>query len=112
MHFRIVGHADGQERVVIEHITRMGADAAPDWQHHPSPHGGYRILIDGMPSYTLDLTIEHEGDHVAGSSCGTVMRELNAIPAVVAAPPGVLSTLDLLLVVGPASGGRWTGLVP
>lgn len=39
MHFRIVGHADGQEPVVIEHITRMGADAAPDWQHHPSPHG-------------------------------------------------------------------------
>ena len=110
MHFRIVGHAGGEERIVLEHITRMGTHAAPDWQQHPSAHGGYRILIDGMPTLTLDLSIDHDGNHIEGSSCATVIRELNAIPAVVAAPPGVLSMLDLPLVVGPVAGGRWTGL--
>ena len=42
----------------------------------------------------------------------TVMRELNAIPAVMAAPPGVLSTLDLPLVTGPVRGGIWRGVLP
>jgi 2,4-diaminopentanoate dehydrogenase len=41
-----------------------------------------------------------------------VMREINAIPAVIAAPPGLLSTLDLPLVTGPVRGGHWTGTLP
>jgi hypothetical protein len=45
-----------------------------------------------------------------GLTYATVMRPLNAIPAVIAAPPGLLSTLDLPIVVGPMRGGTWRGV--
>lgn len=111
MRFRLAGVAGGEERIVLEHITRMGEGSAPDWPRHPSPLGGYRIVLDGMPTYTIDLEIHGRGDYLRGLTFATVMRELNAIPAVVAAPPGVLSTLDLPLVTGPIAGGSWAGTV-
>ncbi|KXW72887.1 hypothetical protein MPHL43070_13740 [Mycolicibacterium phlei DSM 43070] len=52
------------------------------------------------------------GNNMRGLTYATVMRELNAIPAVIAAPPGLLSTLDLPLVTGPVRGGHWTGTLP
>jgi hypothetical protein len=52
------------------------------------------------------------GDNMRGLTYATVMRELNAIPAVMAASPGVLSTLDLPLITGPVRGGRWRGVLP
>ena len=45
----------GEERIVLEHITRMGEHSAPDWPRHPSPLGGYRVILDGMPTYTVDI---------------------------------------------------------
>ena len=36
-----------------------------------------------------------DGDHNTGGLVGTAMRLVNAIPAVCAAPPGLLSMLDL-----------------
>jgi hypothetical protein len=112
MRFRLAGIAGGQERVVVEHITRMGSHTAPDWPTHPSPLGGYRIILEGMPTYTLDLEMHGRGNKLRGLTFATVMRELNAIPAVVAARPGVLSTLDLPLVTGRIEGASWTGVVP
>jgi 2,4-diaminopentanoate dehydrogenase len=47
-----------------------------------------------------------------GLTYATVMRELNAIPAVMAAPPDLLSKLDLPLVTGPVRGGAWRGVLP
>jgi 2,4-diaminopentanoate dehydrogenase len=111
MWFKLVGLVDGEERIVLEHITRMGEGSAPEWPTHPSPLGGYRVILDGMPTYTLDLEMHGRGDYLRGLTFATVMRELNAIPGVVASPPGVLSTLDLPLVTGPAAGGAWTGMV-
>jgi 2,4-diaminopentanoate dehydrogenase len=112
MRFRLIGLAGGEERIVIDHVTRMGAHTAPEWPTHPSPHGGYRIILDGMPTYTLDLEIHGRGDNLRGLTFATVMRPLNAIPAVVAAPPGVLSALDVPVVPGPMAGAAWTGLLP
>jgi len=65
-----------------------------------------------MPTYTLDLEIHGRGDNLRGLTFATVMRELNAIPAVVAARPGVLSALDVPMVPGPMVGADWTGLLP
>lgn len=112
MRFKLAGMVDGEERVVLEHITRMGEGSAPHWPRHPSPHGGYRVIIDGLPTYTVDIEMHGRGNNMRGLTYATVMRELNAIPAVVAAPPGLLSTLDLPLVTGPVRGGRWTGMLP
>lgn len=112
MRFRLAGMVDGEERVVLEHITRMGEASAPDWPRHPSPHGGYRVIVDGLPSYTVDIEMHGRGNNMRGLTYATVMRELNAIPAVMAAPSGLLSTLDLPLVTGPVRGGTWRGVLP
>lgn len=100
LHFEVRGMLDGRPAIVIEHVTRLHADVAPDW---PSGHGqGFeRIAITGQPSITVDLEmVGTDGDHNTGGLVVTAMRLLNAIPAVCAAPPGLLSTNDLPLVTG------------
>ena len=112
MRFRLAGMVDGEERIILEHITRMGEGSAPDWPKHPSPLGGYRVILEGMPTYTVDIEMHGRGSNMRGLTYATVMRELNAIPAVIAAAPGLLSTLDLPLVTGPVRGARWRGVMP
>ena len=80
MRFKLAGIVDGEERVVLEHITRMGEGSAPDWPRHPSPHGGYRVIVDGLPTYTVDIEMHGSGNNMRGLTYATVMRELNAIP--------------------------------
>ena len=60
MRFEIIGLVDGEERVVVEHVTRMQDDDAPDW-----PQGeGYRILVEGEPNLKLEVTLSSDlGDH-------------------------------------------------
>ncbi|HZE17808.1 MAG TPA: diacylglycerol kinase, partial [Mycobacterium sp.] len=53
------------------------------------------------PSYAVDVCLSsRRGDHNHAGLVATAMRIVNAIPAVVAAPPGLRSTLDLPLVTG------------
>jgi hypothetical protein len=111
LRFRLVGIADGEERIVLEHITRMGPDVAPEWPRHPSPLGGYRVILEGMPTYTVDIEMHGRGSNMRGLSYATFMRPLNAIPAVVAAPPGIVSAHDLPMVAGVMTGADWTGVV-
>jgi hypothetical protein len=111
MRFRVVGVAAGEERIVLEHITRMGAHAAPEWPQHPSPLGGYRVVLEGMPTYTVDIEMHGRGSNMRGLSYATFMRPLNAIPAVVAAPPGLVSAHDLPLVAGVMAGAPWSGVI-
>lgn len=111
LRFRLVGIADGEERVVLEHITRMGPHVAPEWPQHPSPLGGYRVILDGMPTYTVDIEMHGRGSNMRGLSYATFMRPLNAIPAVVAAAPGIVSAHDLPMVAGVMTGAEWTGIV-
>lgn len=100
LRFEIVGEVGGEPRIVIEHVTRLRDDLAPDWPAPPG-HGGYRIEIEGSPAFHVDLAMTGEnGDHNAGGLLATAMRCLNAIPAVCAAPPGLLTPFDLPLVTG------------
>ena len=68
----------------------------------PAQEGGsYRIEITGEPSYTVDLCLSSpNGDHNHAGLVATAARVVNAIPAVVAAPPGISTTLDLPLITG------------
>jgi 4-hydroxy-tetrahydrodipicolinate reductase len=92
MRFEIVGLVDGEERLVVEHVTRLHDDQAPDW-----PQGsGYRILVEGEPHLKLELGLDSDlGDHNHAGCLATAMHVVNAIPAVVAATPGVKTLLDL-----------------
>lgn len=92
MRFEIVGIVDGEERLVVEHVTRLRDGDAPDW-----PQGdGYRILIEGEPHLKLELSLSSDhGDHNHAGCLATAMHVVNAIPHVVAAEPGVKTVLDL-----------------
>jgi len=106
MRFEVQGVIDGKVRIVLEHVTRLADDLCPDW---PQPIGesGYRVIVTGNPTYTCDVQMMgDDGDHNTGGLVGTAARLVNAIPAVCAAPPGLLSVLDLPLIPGAALRSR------
>jgi hypothetical protein len=77
----------GPVELLIEHVTFMGPDVAPDW---PTEEG-YEIEIDGEPSMRCRLVLGiHGEDHTAMGCRATAMHAIHSIPAVVAAPAGVL----------------------
>ena len=101
LRFEVRGLIDERLAVVLEHVTRLRDDLCPDWPQPAQPGGSYRIEITGEPSYALDLCLSSpNGDHNHAGLVATAMRVVNAIPAVVAAEPGIRTTLDLPLVTG------------
>src|ERR1700731_3054662 len=101
LRFEVLGLVDGDPVVVLEHVTRLREDLCPDWPQPAQPGGSYRIEITGEPSYGVDVCLSSpNGDHNHAGLVATAMRVVNAIPAVVAAPPGIRTTLDLPLVTG------------
>jgi 4-hydroxy-tetrahydrodipicolinate reductase len=93
--FAVAGIVAGKPVISAEHVTRTRADQAPDWPRPPAGHGSvHRVVIDGSPSLTLDLTLRG-GAGGRGGVLATAMRVVNTIPAVCDAPPGLITTLDL-----------------
>jgi 4-hydroxy-tetrahydrodipicolinate reductase len=100
LHFELRGMRNGRAAIVLEHITRLHDDLAPEWPQ-PAGHGCYRVTITGEPNYTLDLQLlGSDGDHNTAGLKATAMRLVNAIPAVVEGAPGLLTALDLPPVYG------------
>lgn len=101
LRFEVRGMKDGKAAVVLEHVTRLRDDLHPEWPQPAQEGGSYRIEITGEPSYALDLCLSsRNGDHNHAGLVATAARVVNAIPEVVAAPPGIRTTLDLPLVTG------------
>jgi 2,4-diaminopentanoate dehydrogenase len=101
LRFEVRGLVDERPAVVLEHVTRLRDDLCPDWPQPAQPGGSYRVEITGEPSYAMDLCLSSpNGDHNHAGLVATAMRVVNAIPAVVAAEPGIRTTLDLPLVTG------------
>ena len=99
--FRVIGKVDGVERITLEHVTRTDAESDPDWPRPAEGDGCYRVEISGEPELKLEFTHHGEhGDHNVSGMIITAQRLLNAIPAVVAAQPGLVTPLDLGLVTG------------
>jgi 4-hydroxy-tetrahydrodipicolinate reductase len=100
LRFEVRGMLGGRPAIVLEHVTRLRDDLAPEWPQ-PAGQGCYRVVISGEPNYTVDLQLlGSDGDHNTAGLKATAMRLVNAIPAVVSAPPGLLTALDLPLVTG------------
>jgi len=103
IHFTINGVFGGETRIALEHVNRIGADAAPGW-----PRGTqddvYRVEIDGSPSVTQETAFrftDGSGRDAAAAGClATGLRALNAVPAVNERPPGWVTPLDLPLIPG------------
>jgi 2,4-diaminopentanoate dehydrogenase len=101
LRFEVRGLVDERPAVVLEHVTRLREDLCPDWPQPAQPGGSYRVEITGEPSYAMDICLSSPtGDHNHAGVLATAMRIVNAIPAVVAAEPGIRTTLDLPLITG------------
>jgi hypothetical protein len=95
--FAVKGMRGGRPVITAVHCNRIRADIAPDWPVLTNgKQDGYLIEVVGSPSVTcqIELADEH-GDNNGAGIIGTAMRAINAIPAVIAAPPGLVTPLDL-----------------
>jgi 4-hydroxy-tetrahydrodipicolinate reductase len=100
LRFELQGMVGGEPRIVVEHVTRLHPEVAPDWPNSQTGDS-YRILIDGSPSIRAEIAFRGAGDDPnAGGCLATGMRAIQAIPAVCAAPPGLLTPFDLPLIPG------------
>jgi hypothetical protein len=93
---RAAGVVNGREAIVIEHIIRMARDVAPDWLSSEFD-ATYRVDIEGDPDIHCAMNLGEAEGHGAGHAAmaATAMRVVNAIPYVVDAPAGLLSSLDI-----------------
>jgi hypothetical protein len=100
LRFEVLGMRGGRAVCVLEHVTRLRADLAPDWPQ-PTGQGCYRVKITGEPNYTVEMELlGTDGDHNTAGLKATAMRLVNAVEAVVAAPAGIVTALDLPLITG------------
>jgi hypothetical protein len=101
LQFEIRGMVNGHPAIVIEHITRLRPDLRPDLRQPAAGDGSYRVEITGEPSYAVDIIpSSRNGDHNHAAIAGASGRVVNAIPAVIAAPPGIRTTIDLPFITG------------
>ncbi|MEH6549906.1 MAG: hypothetical protein V7711_12910 [Pseudomonadales bacterium] len=100
--FEVRGMRNGKARIVVEHITRIDDDCAPDWPYPPIGQGCHQAVIKGSPELVVSL---HGHDPIepgpAGGGNGSAAnRIVNAIPAVCEAKAGIVTPLDLPLIHG------------
>ncbi len=100
--FELAGIVAGEPRLVIEHITRIAPGVAPEWRAPVDGRAGeHRLIIEGRPRIEMSIHATDGSDNPAdGGNATAAARLVNVIPALVAAPNGVLGTLDLAPVVG------------
>ena len=92
MSFEIRGMVDGEARIVIEHITKLRREDFPEYGLDDC----YRVVIEGEPNIKVDMSLTSDfGDSTHAGYIVAVTPITNAIPAVCAAPAGVLTYLDL-----------------
>ncbi len=103
--FEVVGTVRGRPLIVVEHVTRIDDDCAPDWPRSTSPGGQHCVVISGHPhlSVTVHGTEPGEPGAAGGGNATAANRIVNAIPAVCEAPPGVVDPLDLPVITGAAT---------
>jgi hypothetical protein len=100
MRFEVGVQSHGRTVISLSHVTRTREDLAPEW---PRPLRGdaYRVVIEGDPRLECECEFSSaDGNNLAGGFGITAMRAVNAIPAVLAAAPGVKSVFDLPVITG------------
>ncbi|HEX3840927.1 MAG TPA: hypothetical protein VHU85_09075 [Acidimicrobiales bacterium] len=106
---RWVGRVHGAPFVEMRTTWKLGSifgyHQEPDW---PLLYG-YRIDIDGDPEVHLKLNFMPADLDNLDVGVTTALPAINAIPAVCAAPPGIVTAADLPLVTGRGSPGAVTG---
>ena len=91
----VTGIINGKPAITVGAVNRMSEDCALDWQRGTKP-GIYYVTITGEPSMSLEYSYDMS---VAYGYSIVACRALNAIPAVCAAAPGMVSSQDLPFTV-------------
>jgi hypothetical protein len=95
--FAVEGIVGGRSTIVMEHVNRLTAVAAPDWPYPPEGRPGvHRVVVHGRPGVEINTHLGLDQlDHNEGGVIATAAKAVNAIPAVCAALPGLVSLRDL-----------------
>lgn len=99
--FQIQAIVNGEPLVVAEHVNFGHESAAPQWDRPQlGDNGVYRVIVRGKPD--LDVQMVFDGRHAGalGGRLACANHIVNAIPAVCAARPGILSVVDLTPFTG------------
>lgn len=95
---QVIGWANGVERVIIEHITRIDPACAPDWPEPDEGVGDHRVIIDGDPQLTMVVRADVPGGTRAdGGNTTAANRLLGAIDWLATQKPGIYDGLDVPL---------------
>jgi 2,4-diaminopentanoate dehydrogenase len=85
----------GDPVIVFRSFWKMDDDLDPYWDYGTNK---YQVIITGLPSMRVELAptgVHPTGDIGYWGRVWTAMNAVNAIPAVVAAPTGIKTHLDL-----------------
>ncbi|GAB34954.1 hypothetical protein [Gordonia otitidis] len=91
----IEGIVDGTRRLGYHMVWRVSDDVAPEW---PSGAAHYELSLQGDPR--IDVRLDITSPSGRGTSIATAMHAVNAVEPVCAAPPGIITRLDLGLHAG------------
>ena len=89
----VTGIINGKPAITVGAVNRMSYDVAKDWEF--ADHTVYRMTLKGDPNMTMDFSYD-QNDGAWGYSV-TCLRAINAIPYLIDAKPGMLTSLDLPL---------------
>lgn len=92
--WRLAAVHDDRPVAAVQYFATVTSTPWPDtWPRPVQPGGGMVFRIEGNPNMTLDLRLEPgRDDSINPGVAATAMAAVNAIPAVVDAPPGLLDT--------------------
>ena len=102
--FEVAARVGDRTPFVVEHVTRIDDDCAPEWPRSSSPGGEHKIVMSGHPhlEVTVHGTEPGEPGAAGGGNASAANRCVNAIPLVCAATAGVLGPADLPPITGGA----------
>lgn len=102
MRFEWQGWVEGREVITFRSFWKMDDDVDPDWGYDQAK---YSIIFEGEPSFKATFEPTEPGPNGDIGFWGrmwTAMSAINAIPAVVSAPPGVRTHLEMPVVQPPS----------
>ncbi|MEM1112685.1 MAG: dihydrodipicolinate reductase [Pseudomonadota bacterium] len=102
--FEVQGFHGDKKLYVLEHVTRIDDDCAPEWPRPAEGSGCHEVIIKGSPEMHISL---HGVDPVetgpaGGGNSSAAAWLVNAIPGVCQASPGVKTVQDLPRITGAA----------
>jgi hypothetical protein len=96
----IQGIVRGKPLLVVDHVTRIVNDIAPEWPQAKGD-GAHGIVLTGRPNLTVTFDPEDdEGSAAGGGNTTAAARIVNSIPFVCEAAPGMLDALQVPLAIG------------